>query len=89
MNYFAWLGGAGFVLVIVAARIADPYEPRRPRLIQVSSQTPNNAAVTASTSADTPRNPNYGCSSNRGFAPARRGVSLAAGELGAPVGWRP
>jgi hypothetical protein len=25
----------------------------------------------------------------RGFAPARRVVSSAAGELGAPVGWRP
>ena len=34
------------------------YEPRRPRRIQMSSQTPNNAAVTALTSADTPGNPN-------------------------------
>ena len=35
------------------------YEPRRPRHIQMSSQTPNNAPVTAPTSADTPerRNP--------------------------------
>jgi Asp-tRNA(Asn)/Glu-tRNA(Gln) amidotransferase A subunit family amidase len=30
-------------------------EPRRPRQIQVSSQTPNEAAVTALTSADTPQ----------------------------------
>ena len=34
------------------------YEPRRPRHIQMSSQTPNNAAVTASTSADTPQHDN-------------------------------
>src|SRR4029078_13703499 len=34
------------------------YEPRRPRHIQMCSQTPNNAAVTASTSADTPETPN-------------------------------
>ena len=32
-----------------------PYEPRRPRPILESSQTPNNAAVTAPTSADTPQ----------------------------------
>src|SRR4030088_2479852 len=40
------------------------YEPRRPRLIQLSSQTPNNAAVTAPTSADTPASviAIYGCS---------------------------
>ncbi len=31
------------------------YEPRRPRPIQMYSQTPNNAAVTALTSADTPK----------------------------------
>src|SRR6185312_16594937 len=30
-------------------------EPRRPRRIQLSSQTPNDAAVTAPTSADTPK----------------------------------
>ncbi len=35
------------------------YEPRRPRLILLSSQTPNNAAVTALTSADTPQQPNH------------------------------
>jgi hypothetical protein len=36
------------------------YEPRRPRHIQMCSQTPNNAAVTAPTSADTSNisNPN-------------------------------
>jgi hypothetical protein len=34
------------------------YEPRRPRHIQMSSQTPNNAPVTASTSADTPQHDN-------------------------------
>ena len=33
------------------------YEPRRPRQIQMCSQTPNNAAVTALTSADTPAQP--------------------------------
>jgi SAM-dependent methyltransferase len=41
------------------------YEPRRPRLIQMSSQTPNNAAVTPSTSADTPQAAIYGCSTSR------------------------
>ena len=35
------------------------YEPRRPRHIQLSSQTPNNAAVTAPTSADTPNHPDH------------------------------
>src|SRR4029077_7499691 len=40
------------------------YEPRRPRHIQKYSQTPNNAAVTALTSADTPASAIsiYGCS---------------------------
>ncbi len=42
------------------------YEPRRPRHIQMCSQTPNNAAVTAPTSADTPASaiPIYGCSTS-------------------------
>ena len=43
------------------------YEPRRPRRIRCSSQTPNDAAVTAPTSADTPTYRDtqvtiYGCS---------------------------
>ncbi len=43
------------------------YEPRRPRHIEKLSQTPNNAAVTAPTSADTPASaiPIYGCSTTR------------------------
>ena len=40
------------------------YEPRRPRLILLSSQAPNNAAVTAPTSADTPHATIYGCSTS-------------------------
>src|SRR6185436_12096107 len=42
------------------------YEPRRPRHIQKYSQTPNNAAVTALTSADTPASAIsiYGCSND-------------------------
>jgi hypothetical protein len=35
-----------------------------PRLILLSSETPNNAAVTASTSADTPHATIYGCSNS-------------------------
>jgi hypothetical protein len=56
------------------------YEPRRPPLILLSSKASNNAAVTASTSADTPQDPIYGCSTScrrsgrrsRGFADPRR-----------------
>ncbi|MEQ0683250.1 hypothetical protein ABLO03_13460, partial [Mycobacterium tuberculosis] len=42
------------------------YEPRRPPHIEKLSQTENNAAVTALTSADTPASaiPIYGCSTS-------------------------
>ena len=52
------------------------YEPRRPRHIQMSSQTPNNAAVTASTSADTPQHDN----------PELGGSGAGAVAIGSAVG---
>ena len=63
------------------------YEPRRPRHIQMSSQTPNNAAVTAPTSADTPviSNPDLG-GSGAGAVANGSAVGLGAPAWGFPTG---
>jgi hypothetical protein len=55
------------------------YEPRRPRRIQLSSQTPNDAAVTAPTSADTPKRRTSRSTAAVLAVAARRGI---AGEVG-------
>src|SRR6185312_4658251 len=61
------------------------YEPRRPRHIQMSSQTPNNAAVTALTSADTPNHSNH----DLGGSGAGAVANGSAVGLSAPAGVSP
>src|SRR5258705_13952087 len=55
----------------------------RPRLIQLSSQTPNNAAVPAPPSADTPASviAIYGCSTDMGGGLSRGQGEAAAGTV--------